>query len=113
MFAHQREYASRMQAVGAAYEREKWYRTVLGPIAFGHPEDVVPLQAADFISHQHNWDIENRRYGTAMTETKALFNATPKGILGHWFDADGLRLTVERFKKTGEIYPLRFKLREA
>lgn len=106
MFAQQEEYGPRMQKVGDAYGRENWYRDVLGPIGFGHPDQVVPLQAADFLSHQHNWDIEARRYGTLIGETKALLRATPRGIYGHWFDAPALELTVHRFRETGEIYSL-------
>lgn len=111
MFAHNPEYHSRMAAAGKAYSAEVWYRRILSPIAFGYPAQVVPLQSADLIVHQMGWSIAHRRFGKISIadsgQSVALENATRgRFIHGHWFDADGLMLTVKRFHDTGEIYPL-------
>jgi hypothetical protein len=108
MFAFQPEYAERMTAIGAAYGKEAWYRNVLGPIAFGYPQQVIALQCADAIAHQTNYDVKRGEYErlTLATggPTVALHNAAPKGVTGHVFDERSLQITVERFTRTGEIY---------
>ena len=111
MFAHQPEYDKRMSAVGDVYGAEQWYRRLLGSVAFGRPEEIIPLQCADLIVHQVGWNIEQRRYGKISIansgQSVALHNATNgRFIHGQWFDAKGLAATVENFRKTGEIYPL-------
>lgn len=110
MFAHSEEYSDGMGKVGRLYSKEQWYRRILGPIAFGHMEEVVPLQTADFIANQMRHHIEQREYSKsiwdAMRQTWALYNATPRGKTGHYFTADSLKRTVEQYRKTGEIYSL-------
>jgi hypothetical protein len=109
MFSYQPEYYARMAEIGRVYGSQGWYRTVLGPIAFGFPSQVVPLQAADFVSHQVNSRWEHIEYGDLKLEnmgpTVALQNATAfNGMhVGGGFDRKSLRLVVERFKKTGKI----------
>ncbi|MGP1396480.1 MAG: hypothetical protein ACTS3R_13290 [Inquilinaceae bacterium] len=111
MFAHQPEYHGRMEIVEKAYSAEEWYRRILGPIAFGYPDQVMPLQCADLLVHQMGWSIEKTRFGKISLadsgQTVALENATGgRFVHGHWFDADALALTVSRFRETGEIYSL-------
>lgn len=110
MFAHSDEYADRMGEVGRLYSKEQWYRRTLGPIAFGHMEEVVPLQTADFIANQMRHHIERREYSEsvwdAMRQTWALYNATPRGQSGHYFTAESLKRIVEKYRETGEIYSL-------
>lgn len=107
MFAYHREFAPRMAEIGRVYGAQDWYKTVLGPIAFGYPEQVIPLQGADLLAHQMNQDIAQRAFGPfdlGTGETKALRWATGgKFIRGNWFDAIGLELTIKRFRETGKI----------
>ena len=111
MFAYHQDYQERMAEVGRAYGQHSWYHDVLGPIVFGHPEQVVPLQAADLLVHQVNGDVKRRAYGpydlASLAPTKAMQQASGGRFMpGNWFDADGLKLTVRRYRDTGEIYPL-------
>lgn len=62
MFAYSTEFSPRMAEIGRVYGSQDWYREILGPIAFGFPSEVIPLQAADLIAHQSNWKIEKRAY---------------------------------------------------
>jgi len=115
MFGYQKEYQSRMNDAVASYGSEKWYKEVLGPISFGHMDQVVPLQAADFIAHQSNWDVERRRFhihGGLAGPTLALKTAVPGSIVGHWFDGPALALTVKRFSEIGSIYRMRAPIRD-
>lgn len=105
MFALQEEYGSRMKDVGDAYGRDRWYRSVLAPISFGHMDEVVPLQAADYLAHQMNWDLIRRidQSGDPWGgPTVALHKMAPISF-GQWFDESGLQLTIDRFKRTGQI----------
>jgi len=110
MFSYQPEYYARMAEIGRVYGSRDWYRTVLGPIAFGFPSQVMPLQAADFVSHQINSRWEHVEYGEITLKnigpTLALQNATAfNGMhVGGGFDRKSLRRVVEQFKKTGEIF---------
>jgi hypothetical protein len=105
MFAYQREYYSRMADIGKAYGAEDWYRKTLGPISFGYPEQVIPLQGADLLAHEMGIEIANQRYapatGARFLLTKTIGIEAP---LGHWFDRDGLKKTIKNFLETGEIY---------
>jgi hypothetical protein len=110
-FAIHPEYHQRMADIGAAYGAQSWYNRILGQLAFGSPDQVVPLQGADLIAHQINWDVERRRFGpfdlASGGPTKALMLATgDRFVHGHWFDVEGLALTQRRFSESGEIYPL-------
>ncbi len=104
MFAHDSKRDKDFRSIYNAYGADDWYSSVLGPIAFGFPKQVVPLQCADLISNQMRYDIEIRRYERPVGPTAALDWATPNNPVGHWFNAAGLRLTVDRWKSTGEIY---------
>jgi hypothetical protein len=70
----------------------------------------VPLQAADFVSHQINSRWEHVEYGDLtlqnMGPTLALQNATAfNGMhVGGGFDRKSLKTVVERFKKTGKLF---------
>jgi hypothetical protein len=108
VFAYQKEFSPRMADLGRVYGAQDWYRTVLGAIAFDFPDRTIPLQAADLLVHQMNWDITKRRYGphdlASGGPTVVLHKATGgKFIYGNWFDAAALQLTVKRFKETGHI----------
>jgi hypothetical protein len=52
MFAHQTEYKGGMDAVDRAFRMNRTYQCVLGPIEFGWPSEVIPLQAADILAHE-------------------------------------------------------------
>jgi uncharacterized protein DUF3800 len=107
IFAYSAEYSARMAEIGRLYGAHEWYRKVLGPIAFDYPERVVPLQAADLIAHQMNWDVEKRAFGPHELwngGTNCLRWATGGRFThGNWFDAQGLKVTIERFKRIGQI----------
>jgi hypothetical protein len=107
MFAYSADLSPRMADIGRAYGSHDWYREILGPIAFGYPQQVIPLQAADLLAHQMNWDVEKRfRPFDLRTAgpTKALYWATRgEFVRGNLLDRDGLALTVKRFKEAG--YP--------
>lgn len=111
MFAYSPEYAERMAEVGAAYSRQDWYKQALGPIAFGYPEQVIPLQAADMLVHEIAWHWDNQEYGPVPKRLeevgyrRVFANATKFNGLneGGCFDAGALGLAVERFKRTGRI----------
>lgn len=111
MFAYSPQYTERMARIGRMYGAQEWYRHILGPIAFGYPDQLVPLQAADLLAHQMNDDVVRRAYETPDLahggRTKALHWASGgRFVWGNWFDGPALRMTVARFKKTGEIYSL-------
>jgi len=108
IFAFHKEYTPRMKEIGDLYGAHDWYRNVLGPVAFDYPERVIPLQSADLIAHQMNWDVEKRAFGPhdlqSGGQTNCLYWATGGRFThGNWFDAQGLKLTIERFKRTGQI----------
>lgn len=110
MFAYQPEYATHMSNVGAAYGQFPWYRDVLGPLAFDYPSRNVPLQGADLLAHEISWEWDRVGYGAPPTLMnigirRVLEKATGfNGLhLGGCFDANALKLTVERFKKTGSV----------
>jgi Protein of unknown function (DUF3800) len=108
MFAYSPEYSARLADLGRVYGSMPYYKSVLGPIAFDYPERVIPLQCADLLVHQINWDIENRAYGpfnlASMGQTVILNKATAgQFVRGNWFDADGLKITLKRFRETGAI----------
>ncbi len=108
MFAYHQDYQERMAEVGRVYGQHSWYRDVLGPIVFGYPEQVVPLQGADLLVHQFNGDVYRRVYGpfdlASLGPTKAMQQASGGRFMpGNWFDAEGLKLTVQRYLETGEI----------
>lgn len=108
MFAYHPEYHDRMAAIGRAYGAQEWYREVLGPISFGYPAQVIPLQGADLVVHQMNDEIERRLNQIISGRTMALDRAAGgRFIHGHWFDVEGLEITVKRFHEIGEIYRLR------
>jgi hypothetical protein len=107
VFAYSDEQSSHMKSVLDAYGSHEWYREVLGPIAFDFPQRVIPLQAADLLVHQMNWDTEKRFFEqpTLATAgmTRALSWATGDGrfVHGNYLDEDGLLLTVHRFQVAG------------
>ena len=108
MFAYAKKQSERMAEIGRVYGAYDWYREVLGPIAFGYPQQVIPLQAADLLAHQMNWDVDKKSNPLTLADagpTKALWWATGKGgyVHGNILDAAGLLLTVQRFKEAG--YP--------
>jgi len=108
MFAYHQEFSPRMAEIGRLYGAQNWYRTVLGALAFDYPDRVIPLQCADLVAHQMNWDVEKRAYGpfdiASAGPTVVLHRATGGRFAhGNWYDAEGLRLTVKRFKETGAI----------
>lgn len=108
VFAYSREFSPRMAEIGRIYGAQPWYRDHLGAIAFDYPDRAAPLQAADLLVHQMNWDVDKRRYGpfdlASGGPTIVLNKATgSQYIHGNWFDADVLALTVGRFKRTGKI----------
>lgn len=110
MFAYQPEYADHMREVGAAYGQFPWYRDVLGPLAFDYPSRTIPLQAADLLAHEISWEWDRVEYGPPPTpmnigirrvlERSTGFNGLH---VGGCFDANALKLTVDRFKKTGSV----------
>lgn len=109
VFAHQPEYHERMAEVARVYSQSPWHSTYLGRITFSTPQQLIPLQAADFISHEMRVYIDRVEYGPPITlrdrgMRQILANATPKGTIGHWFTEEGLRLTLDRFKNTGQIW---------
>jgi hypothetical protein len=110
MFAYQEQYSAHMMEIGAAYGGYPWYRDVLGPLAFDFPDRNIPLQAADLLAHEISWDWNRAGYGPPPTVTDIGFRrvlAKASGFnglhLGGCFDANALRLTVDRFKRTGKI----------
>jgi hypothetical protein len=109
MFAYSPEFAPRMAELGRVYGTHDWYSAILGPIAFGRPQQVIPLQAADLLVHQARWDAE-KGVSKPLTladggQTNALYWATGNGrfMHGNWFDAEGLLRTERRFREAG--YP--------
>jgi hypothetical protein len=107
MFAYAKGYSERMAEILNAYGTYDWYRKVLGPIAFGFPQQVIPLQAADLLAHQMNFDVA-RPLPEKLAQsgpTNVLWWATGNGgfVEGRIFDAEGLLRTVNRFKEAG--YP--------
>lgn len=110
VFAYRTEYASGKGIGGDVlklYGSQDWYKNSLAAIAFDYPERVIPLQAADLVSHQMNWEIQGRVGLRSRRGTKALNWATSgRFIHGHWFNGPALKLTVNRFQQTGEIYPM-------
>jgi len=109
MFGYSPEYYARMADIGRVYGRQTWYQEVLGPIAFGFPSQVVPLQAADFLVHLINAETHHLEYDdlslSNLGRSLALENATAfNGMhVGGGFDANALKLTLDRFARTGEI----------
>jgi hypothetical protein len=102
VFAYNSEYTDRMAEVGAMYGASPVYKEVLGPIAFGSPSHLIPLQAADLLVHQIRWDwVKEDQIGPTL----ALARATAfKGMrLGGGFGETGLRNSIESFLKTGAI----------
>jgi hypothetical protein len=108
MFAYSTELATRMADIDRVYGAHSWYREIIGPIAFGRPNQVIPLQAADYLAHQARWEREqgiSRPFTLAGGPTKALLWMTERNklLLGNWFDAEGLLLNERRFREAG--YP--------
>lgn len=108
MFAYSTEFAPRMAELGRVYGAHDWYSRILGPIAFGRPQQVIPLQAADLLVHQARW---NQEKGVSVPLTLANAGQTNmhrwatggRYQHGNWFDAEGLLLTERRFREAG--YP--------
>ena len=100
-----------MSEIDRANQKKDWYSDILGPIAFGDPRQIVPLQAPDLLVYLINKDTERRAYGPhdlrSGGEMEALYLARGKEFQwGHWFGADGLEKTAKRYLDTGEIYSL-------
>lgn len=110
VFAYRSEYATGNGLGGDVlkmYGAQPWYKNTLAGLGFDWPAQCIPLQAADLIAHQMNWDIQARARGTGAMRTNALEWATGgKYVHGHWFKADQLKLTMQRFAETGEIYEM-------
>jgi hypothetical protein len=107
MFAYSREFSQRQGKLLDLYGVHDWYRQVLGPIAFGYPQDVIPLQAADLLAHQMNWDAEKRFKPITLATigpTPALEWATNgKFVRGNLLEKSGLLSIEKRFRDAG--YP--------
>lgn len=107
MFAYTSEYSPTTTAL---YGAQDWYRDVLGALSFDSPANVVPLQAADFIAHQIRQDAHHIGYDEltlqTMGMTVALQNATARNgtTMVRGYDANALRLTINRFKASGTIW---------
>ncbi len=111
MFAYQNEYKGSMDAVDRAFRRNADFRKVLGPIAFGYPEDVLPLQCADFLAHEvgEYWrhvlydditwvNVGPRRLMGNLTETRG--RPPENGV----YDASAIKAAIRRFEKMGSAY---------
>jgi hypothetical protein len=110
MFACQDQYQPWMTLALQAYGQFDWYKSVLGPIAFGYPSQIIPLQAADLLAHEISWNWDRLRYTMPKTLADAgvrrlLAKATAFNGLrkGGCFDARALKAAIERYNKTGEV----------
>jgi hypothetical protein len=107
VFAYSQDLSAGMAAIWHAYGAHDWFRNILGPIAFGHPQQIIPLQAADLLAHQMNWDAGKRFQPFSLQTagpTKALYWATRgEFVRGNYFDGKSLLLVAERYKEAG--YP--------
>lgn len=110
VFAIQNEYSARMEAIGRAYQVSDGYCRFLGPIAFGSPAQVIPLQAADLLAHEVSEYRRAAEYDELTLKSggmrRILTNATAfNGLgVGGCFDSVALNLTVERLERTGSIF---------
>lgn len=106
MFAYHEEYSPRTTSV---YGAQTWYSDVLGPIAFGRPVQVPPLQTADFIAHQLRQHAHHISYDELtlanMGVTVAFANATANNGTGMFrgYDAGALPGAIKRLNETGRI----------
>lgn len=108
VFAHTPEYYARMAEIARVYAHSPWHSAYLGSITFSTPEELIPLQAADFIAHEMRFYIDRLEYGPPITLRDSglrqiLADATPRGTIGHWYEERGLHHMIDRFKKTGRI----------
>lgn len=108
VFAHTPEYYERMSNIARVYSQSAWHSAYLGSITFSTPEELIPLQAADFIAHEMRFYIDRLEYGPPITLRDSglrqiLLDATPRGTIGHWYEEKGLHHMMERFKRTGRI----------
>jgi hypothetical protein len=111
MFAHQTEYAPIMAEVEKAYRSDEGYRAVIGPIAFGWPEEVLPLQAADLMAHEASEYWRHVVYDEArlwnMGARRLMLNIIEKNGWtgrGGCYDAEGLATAIRRFRENGSAY---------
>lgn len=107
VFAQQDEYQGRMSAAVEALSCSGKYAPRLGSITFGRPENILPLQAADFAAYSMRGNIERRQYwdGIYGAGPTAVFSCATAGRYAHggWYDAAALRLAMTRYDETGDI----------
>ena len=104
MFAWNKEYGPKMQALGDIWAEQDWYSSTLRCISFGKPSDVMPLQAADFLVHEIGWYWNNVFFGPRPTLVDSGFrvildNATKAHGMerGGCYTADALKLRISEF----------------
>ena len=110
MFARQDQYQHWMTLAEQAYSQFDWYKSVLDPITFGYPSQVIPLQAADLLAHEISWEWNRIGYSVPKNLAEAgirrlLSKATAfRGMHeGGCFDAGALKVAIERYNKTGRV----------
>ena len=106
VFAWHQEHSPKMTAL---YGAQTWYRDVLAAISFGFPTHIIPLQAADFIAHQLNYDTLHVNYHDWTIanggRTLAFDNATKRNgkHMLHGYSFESLLTADQRFVRTGKI----------
>ena len=108
IFANQQEYNSKMDRIDRDRCQFPWYSNIISPISFNTPENLIPLQAADFVAYSMREDIQDREFGTGLGITSKAFHTATDGRfkIGHWFDGNGLNRVIRNYLEAGEIYPL-------
>ena len=111
MFANQEEYKGRMDAVDQAFRRSGDYCRVLGPIAFGFPEEVQALQCADLLAHEVSEYWRHVFYDepklASVGPRRLMLNLIEKNGWtgrGGCYDANALKLAIRRFRENGSAY---------
>lgn len=110
VFAYRQEWATG-EGLGAPilqlYGSQDWYKQRLAKPGFGWPQNNVALQAADLIAGLSRREVDRRDAHNPHEEQAHAWAAGGKFTHGSWFDRDALKITIERFNATGEIYSVR------
>lgn len=78
--------------------------------SFGLPSQVIPLQAADYMAHETSEHVRHLEFDVLTIRNggpRYAYDLATKarGLhVGGYFDAQALKVTVERFKDTGTIF---------
>lgn len=109
VYAEQPEYQDRFEEIWIAYKQKKRAAN-LRSFTIASSRDCIPLQAADLVAYEMNMDWHEREYGTPPPpltyNIRKPLHYLREGLrvdFGGCFDAHALKVTMKRFRETGDI----------